>query len=102
MLPTYRLARSFGAIQVLDEAGLCIAQESHSHGAAEPVDSSEPFLVDEAGQVIGFRMPDGTEATEEQIKADAAQYATCFARDARACHVQNHDHDCTSTCFKYN
>ena len=101
MLPTYRLARTFGQIQLLDEHGLCDPTDQRVHNTAERVDSSVPFIVDTSGEVIGFQMPDGQEATEEQICEDAVRFATCFARDARACQVQNHDHNCTTTCYKY-
>ena len=32
---------------------------------------------------------------------DAAAWATSFARDQHACFIQNHKHDCTATCVKY-
>ena len=32
---------------------------------------------------------------------DASQYALSYARDFRALHQFNHDHDCTTTCIKY-
>ena len=46
-------------------------------------------------------MPDGCIATNEQLRDDSVAWATSFARDQRACHIQNHDHDCTGTCVKY-
>ena len=46
-------------------------------------------------------MPDGEQATPEQILDDCKAWSTSFARDQRACFIQNHDHDCTATCVKY-
>lgn len=47
-------------------------------------------------------MPNGAVATKQQIQEDSVAWSTSFARDQRACQVQNHDHDCTGTCVKYN
>ena len=46
-------------------------------------------------------MPNGDEASTEQIKADCNAWNISFARDQRGSFIQNHDHDCTSTCVKY-
>ena len=35
------------------------------------------------------------------IKDDCEAWKTSFARDQRASFIQNHDHDCTGTCVKY-
>ena len=40
-------------------------------------------------------------ASREAIMQDANHYGQSFARDLRALHQFNHDHDCTSTCIKY-
>ena len=53
------------------------------------------------GDVAALRLANGSEATPEDISADAAAWATSFARDQRACFIQNHKHDCTATCVKY-
>ena len=46
-------------------------------------------------------MPDKELASAEQIKDDCEAWKTSFARDQRASFIQNHDHDCTGTCVKY-
>ena len=35
------------------------------------------------------------------MEQDARNWARTFARDARRCPAQNHDHDCTDICVKY-
>ena len=51
--------------------------------------------------MTGFCLPNGEIATPAQIQADCDAWATSFARDQRSSFVQNHDHDCTGTCIKY-
>ena len=46
-------------------------------------------------------MPNGELASAEQIKDDCDAWKTSFARDQRGSFIQNHDHDCTGTCVKY-
>ena len=43
----------------------------------------------------------GSVATTTHLAADCQAWKTSFARDQRANHIQNHDHDCTATCVKY-
>ena len=59
------------------------------------------YAVDPNGEVTGFYMPDKELASAEQIKDDCEAWKTSFARDQRASFIQNHDHDCTGTCVKY-
>ena len=59
------------------------------------------YAVDPNREVTGFYMPDKELASAEQIKDDTDAWKTSFARDQRANFVQNHDHDCTGTCVKY-
>ena len=59
------------------------------------------YAVDPTGEVTGFYMPDKELASAEQIKDDSEAWKTSFARDQRASFIQNHDHDCTGTCVKY-
>ena len=113
MIPTYRLARSFGAIAPLSDTGLSLEGAGEhdadgpdgaaDHGAASAsglFEATRPFLLGPDGEVIGVAMPDGAEATEEQLAEDANAWSANFARDARGCHAENHDHDCTQTCVK--
>ncbi len=78
-----------------DERGLwdSVGRTSFSH--------TEPWIEDEKGEISGFRLPHGSEASAEEVEQDARSWARAFARDARSCHAQNHDHDCTDTCVKY-
>ena len=101
MLPTYRLSSSFGRIAVPDEFGNYQETATERLGAPGWLSCNEEFVVDDTGEVTNFRMPNGAIATDEQIQEDALAWATSFARDQRAGHVQNHDHDCTGTCVKY-
>ena len=57
--------------------------------------------MDASGEATGFCMPNGEPASAEQMKDDCEAWSTSFARDQRACFIQNHDHDCTGTCVKY-
>ena len=59
------------------------------------------FTVDEAGQINGILMPDGTEANQDAVDADAVAWATHFARDTFNNHCSNHEHNCIETCVKY-
>ena len=63
--------------------------------------AGEEYVFGPDGEVTGLRLPNRDEATPEDISADAAAWATSSARDQRACFVQNHKHDCTATCVKY-
>ena len=94
-LPRYRLPQAFGQIEVPDEQGLwdSAGRTSFSH--------TEPWIENEKCEITGFRLPDGREASAEEVEQDARNWARAFARDARTCHAQNHDHDCTDTCVKY-
>ena len=63
--------------------------------------AGDEYVFGGDGEVTALRLPNGSEATPEDISADAAAWATSFARDQRACFIQNHKHDCTATCVKY-
>ena len=56
-----------------------------------------PSTCHTADSVVSVAQP----ASPEDIMQDASQYALSFARDFRALHQFNHDHDCTTTCIKY-
>jgi len=101
MMPMYRRSDSFGQVQVPDEYGY------YPGDATEPTNISgwhpydKQYVIDTKGEVTAFRMPDGMQATPEQIQDDCRAWGTSFARDQRACFIQNHNHDCTGTCVKY-
>ena len=101
MMPTYRRSNSFGRIDIPDEFG------HYAKTAAEHAENggwltyAKEYAVEESGEVTGFCMPNGDLASAQQIKDDCEAWKTSFARDQRASFIQNHDHDCTGTCVKY-
>ena len=104
MMPTYRLSRSFGHIRVPDEYGHYSAGDGAATEHADACglcDVAGEYELDEKGEVVGLRLPTGAAATEEDILADSAAWATSFARDQRSCFIQSHNHNCTATCVKH-
>ena len=110
MMPMFRRSDSFGRIEIPDEFGYYpeAATEHSEKGAATEHSQNDGWLpygkeyaVDPNGEVTGFYMPDKELASAEQIKDDCEAWKTSFARDQRASFIQNHDHDCTGTCVKY-
>ena len=100
MMPMYRRPDSFGRIQVPDEYGYYPPQPERKETAGwRSLD--DMYEATPRGEVTGLRLPSGEEATAQDIQADADAWATSFARDQRSCFIQNHDHDCTGTCVKY-
>ena len=110
MLPSYRLATRFMKFTALDENGLVpedgaqdarvVEKQSSSEHFTGWVDATAPFICDTKGEVLGFKTPSGTIATEQELAADALEWSKSFARDARSCHAVNHNHDCTDSCTK--
>ena len=101
MMPMYRRSNSFSHIEIPDEFGYYPgASTAHSeNGGWLPY--AKEYAVEPSGEVTGFRMLNGEVASAEQIKEDCEAWKTSFARDQRANFIQNHDHDCTGTCVKY-
>ena len=101
MMPMYRRSDSFGHIEIPDEFGYYpgAATERPENGGWLPY--AKEYAVGPDGEVTGFHMPNGELASAEQIKDDCEAWKTSFARDQRASFIQNHDHDCTGTCIKY-
>ena len=66
-----------------------------------PFSHSEPWIEDQKGEISGFRLPDGREASAGDVEQDARNWARACGRDARSCFTQNHTHDCTDTRVKY-
>ena len=97
MMPTYRLPQAFGRMSVLDEYGLC----EQTSDARELGCADAPWIEEENGKIPGFRLPDGREASADDLERDAQVWAQEFARDARSCMIQNHEHSCADTCVKY-
>ena len=102
LLPTWRLSQWFGRIVPPDERG------HYEVPARVPLEdrscdgslNHQTYSVEDIGEVSGFIMPEGREATSADLRADAEAWAVSFARDQRACHSQNHEHACTGTCIK--
>ena len=101
MMPMFRRSDSFGRIEIPDEFGYYpeAATEHSENDGWLPY--GKEYAVDPNGEVTGFYMPDKELASAEQIKDDSEAWKTSFARDQRASFIQNHDHDCTGTCVKY-
>ena len=96
MLPLYRLPGCFGQIHSLDMFGLVNPKIKN------PVCLNDaPWITTEKGEVTGYNLHTGFEATEEQRLEDARAWQQSYSRDVRALHVQNHTHDCSATCVKY-
>ena len=79
--PTYRLPHAFGQIEVPDEHGLWDPESS------VPFSQSEPWIENEKGEISGFRLPDGREASAGDVEQDARNWARAFGRDARSCFI---------------
>ena len=105
LMPSYRLPQNLGARKVLDEVGM------HSVAGDAAPHTFPPYWVmdDNANHVQtpsicptakGFASV-AQPASCEDIIQDASDFALSFARDFRALHQFNHDHDCTHTCIKY-
>ena len=113
MMPMFRRSDSFGRIEIPDEFGYypeAATDHSEKRAATEHSENDgwlpygkdgKEYAVDPDGEVTGFYMPDKELATAEQITKDSEAWKTSFARDQRASFIQNHDHDCTGTCVKY-
>ncbi len=110
MMPTFLRSDSFGRIEIPDEFGYypeAATEHSEKRAATEHSENDgwlpygKEYAVDPNGEVTGFYMPDKELASAEQIKDDSEAWKTSFARDQRASFIQNHDHDCTGTCVKY-
>ena len=110
MMPMYRRSNSFGHIEIPDEFGYypeAATEHSEKRTATEHSKNSgwlpyaQEYAVEASGEVTGFCMPDGELASVEQVKDDCDAWKTSFARDQRDGFIQNHDHDCTGTCVKY-
>ena len=104
-MPSYRLPQNLGARRVLDEVGLHCSEAGAAPGAFPPLwvtdEDAEhveaPSTCHSAGSLGSVARP----ASREDIIQDAGQFALSYARDFRALHQFNHDHDCTTTCIKY-
>ena len=61
---------------------------------------AELFSFDDEGKVVATPLPDGTEASPEDVEHDAAAWASHFGRDCFDNHCTNHEHNCSETCVK--
>ena len=57
----YRLSQAFGQIEVPDEHGLWDPRSS------APFSHAEPWIEDEKGEISGVRLPNGEEASAEDV-----------------------------------
>ncbi|CAE7160870.1 unnamed protein product [Symbiodinium necroappetens] len=96
-LPTYRLPGAFGRMQK------CVND-------AVSLDCPDPKLLTRTpwrqcarseGKVT-LELPDGRQAQDAELLADAAMFEECFARDTRRCFFFNQMHRCVESCVKYS
>ena len=104
-MPSYKLPQNLGARKILDEVGMHCTD-----GDVAPVAFPPHWVIDEDADHVQTPSICPTAAglgsvaqpaSCEDIIQDASQFALSYARDFRALHQFNHDHDCTSTCIKY-
>ena len=92
--PAYRLPQSFGQ-----------ACPVAVDGELDPVESLQlagaPWEFDAFGSLRRFVTLQGETATASDFDEDARLFEAAFARDVRSLHGHNHNHDCTTTCIKY-
>ena len=105
LMPTYRCPQMVGARKILDEVGMHVNDGDNSTHAfpahwvvAEDAEHVQtPSMCPIAADIGSVGQP----ATDADIEQDANRFALSYARDFRALHQFNHDHDCTTTCIKY-
>ena len=92
--PAYRLRGSF--------AQLIAADAGAPQPGAPRISAGEDTLcqTNETGEVVAFLLPDGTEATEDDLEADAKLWARHFGTHVRNGMCFNHEHTCQETCVK--
>ena len=92
--PAYRLRGSFAQLNAADA------------GAPQPgaprICAGEATVcqTDPTGQVVRFLLPDGSEATEDDLSADAQLWARHFGTHVRNGMCFKHEHACQETCVK--
>jgi hypothetical protein len=105
LMPSYRLPQNLGARKILDEVGMHCTDGNKAPVAFPPTWVIEedtqhvrtPSLCHNSEDLRSVEQP----ASHEDIILDAGEYGLSYARDFRALHQFNHDHDCTTTCIKY-
>jgi hypothetical protein len=104
LMPSYRLPQNLGARKVLDEVGMHCTDGDTAPKAFPPcwvTDDAEHVQRPSRCQTTAADSSVEQPASCEDIIQDADQFALSYARDFRALHQFNHDHDCTFTCIKY-
>ena len=101
LLPLYRQPHlAFHDFPMLDEFG-CNQDPTGGEAVLESLPVSLPWECEGCGEVKWPTSPEGHALNTEDFKSDAQRYALCHARDTRALHCHNHDHNCSFTCIKY-
>ena len=77
--------------------GDSIATAAEASAPCPPRRLSELFGVDDEGKITVVLKADGTAASDEELKADAKQWAAHFACDVFNNHCAKYAHDCTET-----
>jgi hypothetical protein len=101
ILPLYRQPHlAFQDFPMLDEFG-CNQNLTAGEAVLESLPCSLPWECDGRGEVKWPMSPEGQPLSAEDFNVDAQRFALSHARDTRALHCHNHDHNCSFTCIKY-
>ncbi len=101
ILPLYRQPHlAFQEFPILDEFG-CHQDLPDDSAGLQSLPISLPWQVAENGEVTTAVSADGQSVSAQEYRQDAERFALSFARDTRALHGHNHDHNCSFTCIKY-
>ena len=101
MLPHYRQPYvAFQDFPVLDEFG-CHQDLADGSAVLQSLPTPLPWQLADNGEVTEAISPDGGTVSAQDFKQDAQRFALSFARDVRALHGHNHDHNCSFACVKY-
>ena len=96
--PHYRWQPWMENAALLDEFGIV---ESRQDRTALECSERNQWIADERNIITQCLKPDGTLATDLDMVHDGKLWSQRFGRDVRSLHTFNHDHNCTTTCFKY-
>ena len=101
ILPLYRQPHlAFQHFPVLDEFG-CHEVSADASTILQSLPTPLPWQLADNGEVENAISPAGGTVSAEDFEQDAQRFALSFARDVRALHGHNHDHNCSFTCVKY-
>ena len=100
ILPLYRQRRlAFQNFPILDEFG-CHQDLADGSTILQSLPTPLPWQLADNGVVAHAISPAGGTVSTQDFEQDAQRFAPSFARDVRALHGHNHDHNCSFTCVK--